>query len=390
MIESVFLKPKKEIPLLRRHPWIFSGAVASLPAFENGSILPVHSSHGKKLGWGIFNKNSNIIGRMVSFDQDADPDSLIINSLERALEFRSKWSQKNTTAYRLVNGEGDALPGLIIDKYDNYLVIQINTLGIEKQRSQIIEKLIQIYHPLGIYEKSAGSSRRHEGLEDRVGVVYGVIPSLVQIVENDINFFVDILEGQKTGFFIDQRPMRQRVRELSLKKRILNCFCYTGGFSAYALTGGASFIESVDSSEKAIALTEKNLVLNMLDSNKPWTNHTQDVFAFLNETSFDYDLIILDPPAFAKKQQDLKNAYKGYKNLNKIVLKNAKKNTLLLTCSCSQPISEECFQKIIFEASLEAGRDVQILEKQRLAWDHPTSLYHPEGSYLKGFLLQIN
>lgn len=388
-LNFVVLKPRKEIPVLRKHPWIFSGAVASLPAFEDGDLLPVSSSQGERLGWGMFNRRSNIIGRMVSFNPDVDPHVLLSLALERAAFFRKQHARSDTTAYRLVNGEGDNLPGLIVDKYGDYLVFQIHTLGIEKARQEILEFLIRTYNPLGIFEKSTGTSRRHEGLQDRAGIVYGTVPGEILISENGLTFHVDILEGQKTGFFIDQRPMRQRIGELSQGKRILNCFCYTGGFSVYALAGGALNVDSVDISEKAIALTEKNLMLNSTNSEKRWDNSSKDVFAFIKESDLDYDLVILDPPAFAKKQTDLKQACKGYRNLNKAVFQKAQPGMLVLTCSCSQPISEEQFLQAIFEAALEARCSIQVLEKQRHAWDHPVSLFHPEGSYLKGFLLRI-
>lgn len=383
----VRLKPGKEIPVLRKHPWIFSGAVASLPEFVDGAILPVADHKGTTLGWGYFNRKSNIIGRILSFEQTCDKDQIISQLIHKAVDHRKKWMSDDTNAFRVINAEGDSLPGLIVDKYADYLVVQIHTLGIDSQRATIVDTLIDVFKPKGIFEKSSSTSRRHEGLKDTSGIVYGEIPQQVKILENGHTFIVDILEGQKTGFFLDQRAMRQRIGELSKDKSILNCFCYTGGFSVYALAGGCKNVDSVDVSEKAIQLTEKNMQLNSAQGS--WKNHASDVFAFLKDDPLNYDLIILDPPAFAKKLTDVKNATKGYRELNKMAMCKAKSGTLLLTCSCSQPISEEVFLKILFDAALESGRLIQVIEKQRLGLDHPVSLFHPEGSYLKGFLLRI-
>ncbi len=391
MDECVYLKPGKEIPVLRRHPWVFSGAVAKLPIFEEGEILPICSSKGERLGWGMFNRRSSIIGRMVSFNPSATRDEIIPQAISDAVNFRLKWiNGGSTTAYRLVNAEGDGLPGLIIDRYGDYLVMQVHALGIERVRSKVIETLIKLLNPIGIYEKSNSPSRRQEGLKDRLECTYGTVPARVIIQENSLKFSVDFVEGQKTGLFLDQRAMRERIGELAKDRRILNCFSYTGGFSLYALHGGAAFVDSVDISEKAVKGIEENILLNGLGDAKNWANHATDVFGFLKENPLDHDLIILDPPAFAKKKQDLKNACKGYRDLNRLAMQKVKEGALLLTCSCSQHLDEECFIKIIFEAALEAGRSVQILEKQRHGLDHPVSLFHPEGSYLKGLLLRIS
>ncbi|MFA6915689.1 MAG: class I SAM-dependent rRNA methyltransferase [Parachlamydiales bacterium] len=383
----VRLKPGKEVPLLRKHPWIFSGAIDSLPEFIDGAILPIADAQGNILAWGYFNRKTNIIGRILSFSPESNPSTVIGELIGKAMDLRKQWISEDTNAYRVVNAEGDSLPGLVVDKYADYLVVQIHTLGMDHQRETIIESLVKAFNPKGIYEKSSGTSRRYEGLKDKSGCLYGKVPAQVEIKENGHTFFVDIIEGQKTGFFLDQRPMRQRIGELSKGHKILNCFCYTGGFSVYALAGGCLKVDSVDVSEKAIQQTEVNLKANKTDA--LWNNHAVDVFTFLKDDSLDYDLIILDPPAFAKKQIDIKNASKGYRDLNKMAMCKAKPGTLLLTCSCSQPISDEAFLKILFDAALESGRIVQVLEKQRHGLDHPVSIFHPEGTYLKGYLLRI-
>lgn len=386
-ISAVQLKPGKEVPLLRKHPWIFSGAVAQLPDFEDGDILPISDAKHNLLGWGYFNRKTNIIGRILSFDPQEEKELIVSKAIDQAIQFRKKWIPSNTNAYRLINAEGDNLPGLIVDKYNDYLVIQISTLGMDRQREVIISALVNAFHPKGIFEKSAGTSRRYEGLKDTIGCVYGDIPELVHVQENGHTFYVDILGGQKTGFFLDQREMRQRVGELARGARVLNCFCYTGGFSVYALAGSCQWVDSVDISERAIELTEMNL--KATGAEHKWKNHATDVFAFLRDDPLDYDLVILDPPAFAKKQQDIKNATKGYRDLNKMAFSKVKPGTLVLTCSCSQLISDEDFLKILFQAALESKRMVQVIEKQRLALDHPVSLFHSEGSYLKGYLLRV-
>lgn len=387
-MNSVILKQGKEVPLLRRHPWIFSGAVQTLPSFEDGEILPILSAQGRHLGWGMFNRKSNIIGRVVSFNQEFDRDNWVFSTLKSALHLRQQWMDEKTNAYRLVNGEGDGLPGLIVDRYDDYLVIQVHTLGMDRQRENILAALKALVNPKGIYEKSTGTSRRHEGLEDKMGWIDGKPAQRITIQENGHRFHVDLQEGQKTGFFLDQRAMRERVQQLARHKNVLNCFCYTGGFSIYAAAGGANKVTSVDISQKAIDMTEQNMLLNFGEA-CDWQNYAQDVFDFIKNDILDYDLIILDPPAFAKKQQDLKNACKGYRDLNKAAMFKAKPDTLLLTCSCSQPVSDDQFLQVLFEAALEAGKEVQILEKQRHGIDHPVSLFHSEGSYLKGYLLRI-
>ncbi len=386
-LPPVILKPGKEKPLLNRHHWIFSGAVAQLPMFEDGALLPVQSSTGQLLGTAYFNKRAKIVGRMVCFD-DRSPLDAIKKSMLEAIALRQNFfNPKMTNAYRLINGEGDYLPGLIVDKYDHNLVVQFSTLGMEKISSHILETLIHICKPKSIYEKSTSPSRKEEGLKESQRLLYGAELEALKIRENGLQFYVDIKEGQKTGFFLDQSAMRLWIRELSQGKRVLNTFCYTGGFSLYALAGGATQVDSVDISSRAIDLLQKNIELNELKSSKG--NFCEDVFKFLREKPLNYDLVILDPPAFAKRKSDIISACRGYKDINRLAMEKMAPNSLLLTCSCSYHVDEHLFRQVIFQAAVEAKRKVQILGRHRQAFDHPLNLCHPEGDYLKSFMLYL-
>lgn len=361
-----------------------------MPDNADGLLHRICDSRGKPLAWGYVNPASNIIGRIVSFHAESNPEAIITENLQRAAVLRSGLLPEETTAFRLINAEGDSLPGLIVDSYDDILVVQIQTLGMERLKEEVIAWLIKQRQPRGIYERSSGSSRRREGLSDSVRVIYGEVPAEVQIRECGLQFIAAIKEGQKTGLFLDQRAMRQRVRELSAGRRVLNCFAYAGGFSINAYMGGADWVESVDISSRAIAWAEGNFALNKGVSSR-WKTHVADVFDFLNACDkLDYDLVILDPPAFAKKQRDTTAACRGYRELHRLALGKLRAGSLLLTCSCSQPVSEELFCEQIFHAALDAKRSVRILERLRHSPDHPVSLFHPEGNYLKGFLLQVD
>jgi 23S rRNA (cytosine1962-C5)-methyltransferase len=387
--QTVVLHKGKDKAIKNRHHWIFSGAVKSLPAdFENGDILPVQSFEGELLGYAYFNKQCSVIGRMVSFG-DMSPEKAIEKNIESAISLRQNFLGKKTNAYRIINGEGDSLPGLIVDRYADVLVIQITTLGMEKLKSSIVSLLAQKFSPQCIYEKSNLSSRREEGLHDYEGFLYGERMEIVEIVEDGIRFLVDLIHSQKTGFFLDQREMRRLVGSLAAKKRVLNCFSYTGGFSVCALKGGAIQVDSVDTSERAIELAKENLRINGFDIH----NHgfyAEDVFEFLRERELAYDFIILDPPAFAKKKSDVVQACRGYKDINRLALSKILPQGLLLTFSCSFYVHEALFQKVVFQAAQEAGRNVRIIQKHHLAYDHPINIYHPESDYLKGFLLYVD
>lgn len=387
-LNRVVLKPKREKPLLNSHMWIFSGAVASLPEFNDGSILPVYSSDEKLLGSAYFNKRSSIIGRMVAFG-DVDPIVAIKANLAHAVKCRSQlFAKEHCNGYRLINGEGDSLPGLVVDRYDDVLVMQIGTLGMEKLKPLLIEWFVEHLTPLAIYEKSNLPTRKEEGLPPSATLLYGADVSVVDIIESGLKFSVDIPKGQKTGFFFDQREMRKIVQTKAHGKRVLNCFSYTGGFSIYALAGGASHVDSVDISESAIALAEQNAAINGFGSSQ-CSFYSADVFEFLRDRKLNYDLVILDPPAFAKKQKDVVAACRGYKEINRLAMKNMPKGSLLLTCSCSFHVDSDLFQKVVFQAAVEAGRTVRIIGHHTLACDHPINICHPEGEYLKSLLLYL-
>lgn len=386
---SVTLKPGKEKPVRNRHHWIFSGAIAKLPEFTNGDCLQVCSSTGEKLGWGYFNTKTMISGRMLSFDETL-PEDAISRNLEAAVAMRSRlFDHATTNAYRLVNGEGDLLPGLIIDRYNEVLVVQISTLGMQKFRPMIVEWLVKNLTPRSIYEKSLLPSRKEEGLHDEQGALFGEVPSQgVEILENGLRFFVSILHGQKTGFFLDHREMRDQVMTLAHGKKVLNCFAYTGGFSIYAAKGGAAAVDSVDISASAMQLAERNMELNGFASDAHHF-YAEDVFDFLREKSLDYDLVILDPPAFAKRQKDVVSACRGYKDINRLAMEKMPAGSVLLTSSCSYHVNEELFQTVVFQAAVEAGRTVRIIGRHRMAADHPVNICHPESDYLKSLLLYI-
>lgn len=382
------LKPGREKAIKNGHHWIFSGAIASLPTFENGDILPVHSASGELLGSAYFNKNSSILGRVVAFGA-VPPLESIQKNISDAIALREKlFSSKQTTGYRLINGEGDRLPGLIVDCYGELLVVQISTLGMERLRPLIVEWLDAKFKPTAIYEKSNLATRKEEGLTERSGILKGTLPELVEIQENGLRFLISIEEGQKTGFFLDQREMRQLVKEMSAGKRVLNGCGYTGGFSVYAAAGGAGAVDTIDISGKALALARKNMALNGFKAPSE-SFLEEDLFVFLRESSLSYDFVILDPPAFAKKKKDVVTACRGYKDMNRLAMQKMPAGSFLLSCSCSYHIDEALFQTVLFQASVEAGRNVKIVGRHRLAADHPIHLCHPEGSYLKGFLLYI-
>jgi 23S rRNA (cytosine1962-C5)-methyltransferase len=384
---AVILKKNRDKPIRQRHHWIFSGAVQTLPDFEDGEILSVVSSEGEILGSAYFNRKSAIIGRMLAFDR-TPPLLAVEQRITEALAMRRKLVEPGTNAQRLVNAEGDGLPGLIVDRYNDVLVVQIATLGMERLKPVIVDHLIRALAPRSIHEKSDQPVRREEGLPDFEGLLYGEDIQTVEIREDGLRFLVEIRGSQKSGFYLDLREMRKLVRSLAEGRRVLNCFCYTGGFSVAALAGGAAAVDSVDSSEPAISLARRNLLLNGF-SESGNIFMTADVFGFLRREMPAYDFVILDPPAFAKKKTDVVAACRGYKDINRLAFKKTGAKGLLLTLSCSHFVDEALFRQVVFQAAAEAGRDARIIQKHRQAYDHPINIYHPESEYLKGFLLHV-
>ena len=388
-MESVILKPGRDKAIRNRHHWIFSGAVASLPDFENGGILPVRSAGGDLLGHAYFNRKASITGRMVSFG-DTAPEDAIRQNVEKALELRRRFfNPAVTNAYRLINAEGDSLSGLVADLYNDALVLQVGTLGMEKLKPLLLELLVEKLKPASVYEKSDLPSRREEGLKDYEAALCGRPVEKVRIIEEGLPFLVNIAGAQKTGFYLDQRESRKLAREQAAGRKVLNAFAYTGAFSVYALKGGATRADAVESSESAISLARENFMLNGLQEDTG-SFFNADVFEFLRRPELDYDFIILDPPAFAKKKSDVMSACRGYKDINRLAIQKVRGPGLILTFSCSRFVDERLFQQVVFEAAQEAGRRARILQKYRQPFDHPVNVYHPETEYLKGFLLYVD
>jgi 23S rRNA (cytosine1962-C5)-methyltransferase len=388
-MESVRLKPGRDKAVRNRHHWIFSGAVERLPDFEDGALLPVVSSSGEALGWAYFNRRTSIMGRMVSFG-DRPPEAALRENIRRALELRRRLFDRHVTnAYRLINAEGDGLPGLVADLYDDVLIIQVTTLGMEKLKPMVLGMLAELVKPRAIIERSDTPSRREEGLEDLRAVHLGEDVENVLILEEGLIFKVGLKDSQKTGFYLDQREMRKLVGRLARGRTLLNAFSYTGSFAVHAAKGGARRADSVDYSEKAIALAKESFELNSLAAEAGFF-FVADVFNFLRQPGLDYDFIVLDPPAFAKRKSDVMAACRGYKDINRLAIRQVRPGGLIITCSCSHFVDEALFQKVVFEAAAEAGRSVKIIQKHRQALDHPVNIFHPETAYLKGFLLSVD
>lgn len=399
--KSIVLKPERDKHVRNKHPWVFMGAISSYPDFENGDILPVVTSSGTFVGYGYFNKGQSISGRMFSFDVPTDdPRQLIVENIKSAITLRKNLVQlqaEETNAYRLINGEGDDLPGLIVDCYNNVLVIQINLLGVEKLKPLILETLQRETGLNLIYEKSSTQTRRKEGLQEFEGWLVGEAEQPFLISEHGLKFNVNVTGMQKTGFFLDQREMRVVVKKYSKGRTVLNCYSYTGGFSVYALAGGAKKVDTVDLSELAIEGAKENLALNGFTGEANGF-FAQDVLSYFRDNlsvastsapGAGYDFIILDPPAFAKKSSDVTNASRGYRDINRAALEKLPSGGLLLTSSCSSHIDRDMFQTIVFQAAKDAKRKVKIISYHALAVDHPVNLFYPEGDYLKSLLLYI-
>lgn len=385
--DRVTLRQGKEKALHQHHPWVFSGAVASGGKNRTGELLPVYSVAGQLLGSGYFNTRSSIIGRMLCFD-GRPPLEALQQHIQAAITLREKLISEGISAYRLINGEGDGLPGLIVDRYGDILVFQIGTLGMERLKDEVLEALQKRLRPRAIYEKSLQPSRHEEGLQNSHGWRLGTPIEAVEIRENGLRFIVSPEQGQKTGFFLDQREMRSLVRRYGMGRRVLNCFAYTGAFSVAALAGGARHVTSVDTSAPALEMATAHVALNNLPA-EAHTSVVSDVFQYLREQDLHQNLIILDPPAFAKRRADVIRGCRGYKDINRLTIAKAPPGALLVTCSCSHFVDDQLFQKVVFQASLEAQRSVRILARHHAAFDHPVSIYHPEAHYLKSLLLYI-
>jgi len=389
---KVVLKKGKEESLLRFHPWVFSGAIDRIEgSVEEGDVVIVHSSDNRFLGIG-HSAIGSIAVRIFSFS-DIIPDlSFWCDKLQSAFNLRQKIgliSRKDINVFRLVHGEGDSMPGLIIDFYNGTAVIQAHSVGMWLNRNLLAEALRIVMKDLvnAVYDKSSKTLPYKASVEPADGYLFGR-PVTREVLEYGNRFLVDWEEGQKTGFYIDQRENRKLLSEYSIGKDVLNMFCYTGGFSFYAMRGGANLVHSVDSSAKAIEETNKNVELNF-PGDKRHTAFNAEAFDFMRDIHHKYDLIVLDPPAFAKHKNVLKQALQGYKNLNNRALQQIRPGGVLFTFSCSQVVTKNNFREAVFSAAAISKRNVRILHQLSQPGDHPINLYHPEGEYLKGLVLYV-
>ncbi len=399
-MQKIILKDGREKSLLRRHPWIFSGAIGRVEgAPADGDTVQIHAAQGAFLAHAAYNSKSQITARMWSWREadNIDTDFFRIK-ITQAVAARKALILPSPSGggvggegMRLIHAESDGLPGLIVDQYGDVLVMQIGSAGAERWRDTCADILQELCNPACIYERSDSDSRALEGLPQRNGVLRGSLPESLTIAEHGLRFAVDVAHGQKTGFYLDQRDNRALTGTLAQDKDVLNCFCYSGGFSLYALRGGAKTVLSIDSSEEALQLAQRNVELNKLDGSRAeW--QCADVFTALRklrDQNRKFDLIILDPPKFAPTAAFAEKAARGYKDIALLGFKMLRPGGLLATYSCSGGISDDLFQKIIAGAALDAGVDAQIVYKLHAAPDHPVLLSFPEGAYLKGLVLRV-
>ena len=394
---KVILKRGREESLRRFHPWVFSGAIAEIQGNPlEGDVVSVHASDGEFLAYGHYQIGS-IDVRVLSFDESALRADFWEDMLARALEVRvacGLHGSADTNCYRLVHGEGDNLPGLIIDYYDGVCVLQAHSVGMFRAKKQICDALRAVYGPelKAVYDKSSGTAPFKAGLELIDGYLYrreDFHQHELAVLENGQKFLVNWTEGQKTGFFLDQRDNRALVGSVARGRNVLNLFCYTGGFSIYALANGAEHVDSVDSSKKAMMMVDRNVELNGFEPSRH-TSLCCDAIDYLREVPVGkYDLMIVDPPAFAKHRGSLKNALRAYQRLNAAAISKVASGGFVFTYSCSQVVDKEAFALAVFSAAAQAGRRVRILDRLNQPCDHSVNIYHPEGEYLKGLLLYV-
>ena len=391
-MQTIFLKKSADSFIKRKHPWIFSGAVEKVEGNpSNGETVQILTSNNTAVGFGSYSPASQIRVRILSFNPDEKIDSDFFRSkILASSDARKKIIDTlQTNAYRIINAESDGLPGLIVDQYSEFLVCQFLSSGSEFNKNMIVEILNEKFKPKGIFERSDVEVRIKENLQPEKGLLKGVIPDdLVEVKENGLRFLVDIKNGHKTGFYLDQRDNRKLISEFSKGKSVLNCFSYTGGFSVYALAAGAEKITQVEASASAIEISNQNFELNNLSSSSV-ENINGDVFEVLRKFRDErktFDLIILDPPKFAESASQISKASRGYKDINLLAIKLLNPGGILFTFSCSGHISQELFQKIIAGAALDSGREVKIIKQLTQSADHPVALNFPEGLYLKGLV----
>ncbi|MBR4300956.1 MAG: class I SAM-dependent rRNA methyltransferase [Bacteroidales bacterium] len=386
---KLYLKEGKEKSLYRRHPWVFSGAVKKIEGKPTvGDLVDIYDCQKQYLATGHF-QNESIIVKILSFDTPNIDYAFWKERFEQAINYRKRFGffdNPNSNVFRLVNGEGDFMPGLIADYYNGIVVLQAHSEGMHQNFSLFTDVLRELLGEklVAVFDKSSSTLPSGDSTD---GYIWGATPEEWEIKEDENKFIINFYEGQKTGFFIDQRENRALVRSLSEGKRVLNTFGYTGGFSLSALRGNAMYVETVDISKKAIALCDRNVSLNFNNANHK--SVALDVLHYLSEIESNYDIIILDPPAFAKNHRSLQQGLKGYKNINQRAIEKIKPGGLIFTFSCSQAVSKEDFQTMVFTAAANANRKVRIIKHLPHAIDHPVSIYHPEGEYLKGLLIYV-
>lgn len=395
MTVRLFLAKGREKSLLRRHPWVFSGAVQRIEGKAlSGETIDIHDAQAKWLARGAYSPESQIRARVWTFQQDEDVNiEFFIRRLQQAQSWRD-WVAKRDglDGYRLIAGESDGMPGITIDRFQNFLVLQLLSAGAEYQRAALITALQHCYPECAIYDRSDVAVRKKEGLPLAQGPVLGDLPpALLPITEHGMKLLVDIQQGHKTGFYLDQRDSRLAARNYSAGRRVLNCFSYTGAFAVSALMGGCSQVISVDTSQAALDIAKQNVELNRLDLSKAEFVR-DDVFQLLRNYRTQgekFDLIIMDPPKFVENKNQLASACRGYKDINMLALQLLNPGGILLSFSCSGLMPTDLFQKILADAAVDAGRDVQFIEQYRQAADHPVIATYPEGLYLKGFACRV-
>ncbi len=373
-----------------RHPWIFSGAISPLSELtQEGDIVRVEDFSGKFLALG-YTQIGSISIRLFAFKEEEIDTNFWTKRISEAYERRKLAGLlEKTELFRLVFGESDGIPGLILDYYNGYIVYQAHTVFAYLIQSQILKALQRVLgeNLKGVYDKSAETLPKNAEIKAENKWILGKAEQIIA-KEYGLQFYIDFAKGQKTGFFVDQRENRKLLEAFSKDKRVLNICCYSGGFSIYALRGGAKKVVSIDASERAISLTEENVKLNFGNASQH-ESLVCDAFEYVEKNAQDFDVIVLDPPAFAKHKKVLSNALKGYRRLNRLAMERIPKGGVIFTFSCSQVVSLEDFRKVVFQAALESGREVKILQQLSQPQDHPISLFHPESAYLKGFILQV-
>ena len=396
MSTFIYLQKERERSLLRRHPWVFSKAIENVKGkVAPGAPVEIFSNDGRWLARGAWSPESQIRVRVWTFtrSEQIDTDFFVRRLSAAQLGRQELIAEQGLSAYRLVAAESDGLPGIIIDRYNNFLVCQLLSAGAEYHKQQLFDALKELFPECSLYERSDVAVRKKEGLAERHGVVYGELPPDELVIEenNGVKIIVDIKTGHKTGFYLDQRDNRAIAGRYAKGRKVLNCFCYTGAFGVYALRGGATEVVNVDVSEPALAIARRNAEVNALDLSHAQF-HKQDVFKLLRdcrERGEKFDMIVLDPPKFAESKAQLDGACRGYKDINLLACQLLNPNGILLTFSCSGLMTSELFQKIVADAALDAGREAQILERMSQAADHPIGTAYPEGFYLKGLVVRV-